>query len=102
MIETLPSPSAAERLRAAEAFVTRYPADAEVLIIGASRDAADDLARRVTATRGATFGLHRASFLQLAVFAVSLVLMAGLHVVIFHTRLGRAMRVAVFCYPRAP
>src|SRR5258706_3588269 len=67
MIETLQSPSAAERLRAAEAFVTRYPADAEVLIIGASRDAADDLARRVTAARGATFGLHRASFLQLAV-----------------------------------
>ncbi len=67
MFETIQSPSAAERLRAAEAFVTRYPADAEVLIIGASRDAADDLARRVTAARGATFGLHRASFTQLAV-----------------------------------
>src|SRR5437016_11684431 len=72
MIETLQSPSAAERLRAAEAFVTRHPADAEVLIIGASRDAADDLARRVTASRGATFGLHCASLTQLAVrFAAS-------------------------------
>ena len=39
----------------------------EVLIIGASREAADDLARRITAARGAIFGLHRASLTQLAV-----------------------------------
>jgi hypothetical protein len=31
------------------------------------RDAADDLARRVTVARGATFGLHRLSLMQLAV-----------------------------------
>jgi 5,10-methylene-tetrahydrofolate dehydrogenase/methenyl tetrahydrofolate cyclohydrolase len=42
------------------------PAATEVLIVGATRDAADDLARRVTAARGATFGLHRASLTQLA------------------------------------
>ncbi|MGH6689345.1 MAG: hypothetical protein ACREF4_01500 [Gammaproteobacteria bacterium] len=68
MLETFQSSSAAERLRAAGAFVERFPAATEVLIIGASRDAADDLARRVTAARDATFGLHRASLTQLAVY----------------------------------
>src|SRR3989442_1349306 len=67
MLETFQSSLAAERLRAAGAFFERFPAAAEVLIVGASRDAADDLARRVTAARGATFGLHRASLTQLAV-----------------------------------
>ena len=41
MFETIQSPSAAERLRAAEAFVTRYPADAEVLIIDSQYDDAE-------------------------------------------------------------
>src|SRR5947199_1540183 len=67
MLETFQSSSAAARLRAAGAFVERFPAATEALIVGASRDAADDLARRVTAARGATFGLHRASLTQLAV-----------------------------------
>jgi ATP-dependent helicase/nuclease subunit B len=65
MLEIIHSSAAAERLRTAEAFVMRFPADAEVLIVGASRDAADDVARRITAARGATFGLHRASLTQL-------------------------------------
>src|SRR5881397_4385626 len=67
MLEPFQSPSAAERLNAANAFVERVPAATEVLIVGATRDAADDLARRVTAARGATFGLHRVSLTQLAV-----------------------------------
>src|SRR5881409_2254680 len=67
MLQTFQSSSAAERLGAASAFVERFPTATEVLIVGASRDAADDLARRVTAARGATFGLHRASLTQLAV-----------------------------------
>src|SRR5437870_6116510 len=67
MFEAFHSPSAAERLRAAGAFVERVPVATELLIIGASRDAADDLARQVTAARAATFGLHRASLTQLAV-----------------------------------
>ena len=37
-----------------------------MLIVGASRAAADDLARQMTITREVTFGLHRASFLELA------------------------------------
>src|SRR5919198_3459461 len=67
MLEAFQSSSASERLRAAGAFVERFPAGTEVLIVGASRDAADDLARRVTAARGASFGLHRVSLTQLAV-----------------------------------
>src|SRR6266478_4134574 len=67
MLKTFQSSSAAERLGAASAFVERFPPATEVLIVGASRDAADDLARRVTVARRATFGLHRASLTQLAV-----------------------------------
>src|SRR5262245_31123641 len=67
MLEIFQSTSAAERLRAAGAFIDRFPPDTELLLVGASRDAADDLARRVTAARGASFGLHRASLTQLAV-----------------------------------
>jgi CRISPR/Cas system-associated exonuclease Cas4 (RecB family) len=67
MLQTFASPSAADRLGAASAFVEGLPAASEILIVGASRGAADDLARRVTVARGATFGMHRASFAQLAV-----------------------------------
>jgi hypothetical protein len=58
MLQTFQSSSAAERLSAAGAFLERFPPATEVLIVGASRDAADDLARWVTAARRATFGLH--------------------------------------------
>src|SRR5262245_15894690 len=67
MIETFVSSAAAERVRAARGFIERVPAAAEILLVGASRDAADDLARQVAIARGATFGLHRSSLMQLAV-----------------------------------
>src|SRR5262245_33622400 len=66
MLEVFRSASAEERVRAAAAFVLRVPDATELLIIGALRDAADDLARQVTAARGATFGLHRTSLTQVA------------------------------------
>ena len=59
--------AAAARLSAARAFIGRFPAATEILIVAAARGAADDLARRMTLIRGATFGLHRASFVQLVV-----------------------------------
>jgi RecB family exonuclease len=72
MIRLVQSSSADARLRAAEEFLEGLAAATEVLVVGASRDAADDLARRVALTRHATFGLHRASLTQLAVrFAAS-------------------------------
>jgi CRISPR/Cas system-associated exonuclease Cas4 (RecB family) len=67
MLRIVESAEAAERIAAAAAFVGRFPAATELSIVAASREAADDLARRVTAARGATFGLHRASLTQIAV-----------------------------------
>jgi RecB family exonuclease len=60
--------SAATELRVAEAraFVRASLTHSDLLLIGASRSAADDLARSVAAERGATFGLHRFSLVQLA------------------------------------
>ena len=37
-----------------------------MLLLGASRGSVDDLARAIALERGATFGLHRLSFTQLA------------------------------------
>jgi ATP-dependent helicase/nuclease subunit B len=59
--------SAEGRLRAAVDFLGALSPATEALTIGASRDVADDVARRVTLERGATFGLHRSSLTHLAV-----------------------------------
>src|SRR5215470_9939225 len=72
MLEVFQSSSAAERLRVADRFLARFSTATEVLIVGASREAADDLARRVTAARGATFGLHRTSLTHLALRVATL------------------------------
>ena len=60
------SSSAAVRLKAARAFVERFPPSTEILLVGASRGAVDDLARSIAAGRGIVVGLHRFSFTQLA------------------------------------
>ncbi|HWO43572.1 MAG TPA: PD-(D/E)XK nuclease family protein [Candidatus Eisenbacteria bacterium] len=65
-ITAVQSGSAAVRLRAARRFLDRFEPGDEVLLLGASRGAADDLARAISLERGATFGLHRLSFTQLA------------------------------------
>ncbi|HMI92171.1 MAG TPA: hypothetical protein VK509_12435, partial [Polyangiales bacterium] len=54
------------RLAAAEAFVLGFTAGTELLLVGATRDAIDDLVRGLAPERGATFGLHRFSLTQLA------------------------------------
>lgn len=60
--------SSATELRLAEArtFVRDRAADGDVLIVGASRGAADDFARSIAITVGATLGIHRLSVTQLA------------------------------------
>jgi RecB family exonuclease len=58
--------SAAVRLQAAASFLLTRPSDRPATIVGASRGAADDLARRVAAARPATFGVLRLSLSQLA------------------------------------
>ncbi|MBX3025285.1 PD-(D/E)XK nuclease family protein [bacterium] len=65
-VEVVESGAAGARLAAAEAFLDRVAADGEVVIVGASRDAADELARRVARRRRAAVGLHRFTLTQLA------------------------------------
>ena len=57
---------AAVRLHEARRFLEQFEPGAEVLLLGASRGSVDDLARAISVERGATFGLHRLSFTQLA------------------------------------
>jgi CRISPR/Cas system-associated exonuclease Cas4 (RecB family) len=60
------STSAAARLEAARAFLAGRPPSTELIIVGASRGAADDFARSVARQAGATFGIARFSLTELA------------------------------------
>jgi ATP-dependent helicase/nuclease subunit B len=66
LIAAIQSGSVAVRLREARRFLDQFEPGAEVLCLGASRGSVDDLARAISLDRGATFGLHRLSFTQLA------------------------------------
>ena len=66
MIRAFVSPSSHNRLRAALDFIREHAGKAEILVLGATREAADDLVRELTLSRRATFGIQRASPLQLA------------------------------------
>ena len=59
-------------LDAARRFLEALPPAAEATLVGASREAADELVRALSTTRGATFGWHRFSLPQLASRAASL------------------------------
>lgn len=61
----LEGPSAVTRIAAAAQWLAERPADAEVLVIGASAQAADELVRQAT-HGGARFGIHRTSLPRLA------------------------------------
>lgn len=65
-LRVLTSTSAAARLEAAAAFLRSHPPGTEILIVAATRGAADDLVRAVAGRAGATFGLTRFSFTELA------------------------------------
>ena len=64
-IHIIQSSEASARLLQAERWLTQRT-DRGALIVSASRGAADDLARRVALTVGATAGIHRFSLAQLA------------------------------------
>ncbi len=61
------SAAAATRLAAAHRFLDALSPATEALVVGATREAVDDLVREQSVRRGATFGLHRFSLRQLAV-----------------------------------
>jgi len=65
-VRLVESSAAQLRLAEARAFVRAQAARGDVLVVGASRGAADDLARAVAIESGATIGLHRFSVSQLA------------------------------------
>ena len=65
------SASAAARLDAAREFLSNRPPATELLIVAASRGAADELARAVARRSGSTFGLTRFSLTQLAARAAA-------------------------------
>ena len=65
-LRIIESSDGAQRLRLAADWVGARTGDGDVLIVSASRGAADDLARAVARARGGAIGLHRFSFAQLA------------------------------------
>ena len=71
------SPSNADRLSAARGLVRSCAPGTRVLVVGASRGAADDLARLVAVDAPATFGIQRLSLTQLAARSALLALAAG-------------------------
>ena len=60
------SPSSADRLSATREVVRSCAPGTRILIVGATRGAADDLARRIAIDAAATFGIQRLSLTQLA------------------------------------
>jgi ATP-dependent helicase/nuclease subunit B len=70
-VHIISSSSAQARLAAAHAFLDRFPPATELIIVAATRGAADDFARE-TARRRSTFGLHRFSLVELAARAAAL------------------------------
>jgi len=64
------STSARARLTSARAFIDRFPPSTELIIVAATRGAADDFARDL-ARRRSTFGLHRFSLSELAARAAA-------------------------------
>jgi hypothetical protein len=71
------SASARVRLEAAAAFLAGWPASTELLVVAATREAADDFCRQIAVGRGATFGLHRFTLGQLASRVATAALAAG-------------------------
>ena len=60
------SPAACTRLAAARDFLSAHSSTSERLLVGDTREAADELARSLVSDTGAVFGLHRFSLHQLA------------------------------------
>ena len=105
------SASASIRLHEARKFLDTFSPGTEVLLLGASRGAVDDLARTIAMEKGATFGLHRLSFTQLAARLAAAELAANGHApssalgyeavaarAAFEATQGRSARLLLSCF----
>jgi len=73
------SPRASERITAARAWIGSIAPGTEALVVAASHEAADDLLRELTVSRGAIFGVHRLTLNRLiGVLAAEHMVNAGL------------------------
>ncbi len=70
------SSSSHHRIHSAQGWLESRAAAEEVLIVGATLDAANELARKVAKKKGAAFGWHRLTLPQLA-FAVAAPILAA-------------------------
>jgi RecB family exonuclease len=66
MMPLFVSASASHRLSAAHRWASRYPADAELIVLAHSREAGDEFIRALAAASGARFGVTRMTLDQLA------------------------------------
>ena len=66
MVTALISTAASDRLAAATRFLSQFSNSTEILVIGDTRAATDDFVRYYAREKGATFGLHRFSLVELA------------------------------------
>jgi ATP-dependent helicase/nuclease subunit B len=71
LVQIISSSSASARLAAARTFIDRFPPATELIVVGATRGAADDFVREI-ARRRSTFGVHRFSLVELAARAAAL------------------------------
>ncbi len=65
-LELLTSHDTTARLAATVAWLSTYPADAEILILSATKESGDELVRNAAAAAGSRFGLIRHTLNQLA------------------------------------
>ena len=77
MARLIESSATEKRLTEARAFVADRASRGEVTIVAATRGAADDLARAIARTAGATIGIHRFSLTQLAARLAAPIVAAG-------------------------
>ncbi len=66
MLTVVVSSAVSNRRFAAAQFLSQFARSAQILVVGATRAAADDLVRQYAQSQGATFGIHRFSLAQLA------------------------------------
>jgi hypothetical protein len=96
MLRIITSTSAAARLERARRFLESHPSPSEVVIVGASRGAADDLARHLAISQGATFGITRFSLTELAARSAAILLAGARRIAGTQTGAEAAAARAVF------